>query len=38
VIADHGKRLAPLQLYLAPALIEKMLSSNKPPVLGGEML
>jgi class 3 adenylate cyclase len=24
-------------LYLAPALIEKMLSSNKPPVLGGEM-
>ena len=39
VIADHGKRLLrqSFALYLAPALIEKMLSSNKPPVLGGEM-
>jgi adenylate cyclase len=39
VIADHGKRLLrqSFGLYLAPALIEKMLSSNKPPVLGGEM-
>ena len=39
VIADHGKRLLrqSFALYLAPALIEKMLSSSKPPVLGGEM-
>jgi class 3 adenylate cyclase/CHASE2 domain-containing sensor protein len=39
VIADHGKRLLrqSFALYLAPAVIEKMLSSNKPPVLGGEM-
>jgi adenylate cyclase len=39
VIADSGKRLLrqSFALYLAPALIEKMLSSNKPPVLGGEM-
>jgi class 3 adenylate cyclase len=38
VIADKGKRLLrqSFALYLAPALIEKMLSSNKPPVLGGE--
>ena len=39
VIADRGKRLLrqSFALYLAPALIEKMLSSNKPPALGGEM-
>ena len=38
VIADKSKRLLrqSFALYLAPALIEKMLSSNKPPVLGGE--
>jgi adenylate cyclase len=39
MIADKGKRLLrqSFALYLAPAVIEKMLSSNKPPVLGGEM-
>jgi class 3 adenylate cyclase/CHASE2 domain-containing sensor protein len=39
VIADSSKRLLrqSFALYLAPAVIEKMLSSNKPPVLGGEM-
>jgi adenylate cyclase len=39
VIADSGRRLLrqSFALYLAPALIERMLSSNKPPVLGGEM-
>ncbi len=39
VIADKGKRLLrqSFGLYLAPAVIEKMLSSNKPPALGGEM-
>jgi adenylate cyclase len=39
VIADKGKRLLrqSFALYLAPAVIEKMLSSNKPPALGGEM-
>ncbi len=39
MIADSGKRLLrqSFALYLPPALIEKMLSSNKPPVLGGEM-
>jgi class 3 adenylate cyclase len=39
VIADRGKRLLrqSFALYLAPAVIEKMLSSNKPPALGGEM-
>jgi len=38
VIADKSKRLLrqSFALYLAPALIEKMLSSNKPPALGGE--
>jgi adenylate cyclase len=38
VIADKGKRLLrqSFALYLAPAVIEKMLSSNKPPALGGE--
>ena len=39
VIADKGKRLLRqgFALYLAPAVIEKMLSSNKLPALGGEM-
>jgi adenylate cyclase len=39
VVVDHGKRLLrqSFALYLAPAVIEKMLSSNKPPMLGGEM-
>jgi class 3 adenylate cyclase len=39
MVTDSGKRLLrqSFALYLAPALIEKMLSSNKPPVLGGEM-
>ena len=39
VIADKGKRLLrqSFGLYLAPAVIEKMLSSNRPPALGGEM-
>jgi adenylate cyclase len=38
VVADRGKRLLrqSFALYLAPPLIEKMLSSSKPPVLGGE--
>src|SRR5262249_54748056 len=38
MVADKGKRLLrqSFALYLAPAVIEKMLSSNKPPVLGGE--
>jgi class 3 adenylate cyclase/CHASE2 domain-containing sensor protein len=39
VIADRGKRLLrqSFALYLAPAVIEKMVASNKPPALGGEM-
>jgi class 3 adenylate cyclase/CHASE2 domain-containing sensor protein len=39
VVVDHGKRLLrqSFALYLAPVVIEKMLSSNKPPMLGGEM-
>jgi len=39
VVADSGKRLLrqSFALYLAPALIDKMLSANKPPALGGEM-
>jgi len=39
VIADKGKRLLrqSFALYLAPSIIEKMLASNKPPALGGEM-
>jgi class 3 adenylate cyclase/CHASE2 domain-containing sensor protein len=39
VIADRGKRLLrqSFALYLAPAVIEKLLASNKPPALGGEM-
>ena len=39
VVADRGKRLLrqSFALYLAPAVIEKMMASNKPPALGGEM-
>ena len=39
VIADRGKRLLrqSFALYLAPAVIEKLLALNKPPALGGEM-
>jgi len=39
VISDRNKRLLrhSFALYLAPAVIEKMMASNKPPVLGGEM-
>jgi class 3 adenylate cyclase/CHASE2 domain-containing sensor protein len=39
VIADRNKRLLrqSFALYLAPAVIEKMMASNKPPSLGGEM-
>ena len=39
VIADKDKRLLRqgFALYLAPAVVEKMLSSNKLPALGGEM-
>lgn len=38
VVADRGKRLLrqSFALYLAPAVIEKMVASNKPPALGGE--
>lgn len=38
VVADRAKRLLrkSFALYLAPAVIEKMLASNRPPVLGGE--
>jgi adenylate cyclase len=39
VVADRGKRLLrqSFALYLAPAVIEKLVASNKPPALGGEM-
>jgi adenylate cyclase len=39
VVADRGKRFLrqSFGLYLAPALVEKMLASNKPPALGGEI-
>lgn len=39
VVADRNKRLLrqSFSLYLAPAVIEKLIASNKPPVLGGEM-
>ena len=39
MVADRGKRLLrqSFSLYLAPAVIEKMMASNKPPALGGEM-
>ena len=38
VVADKGERLLrrSFALYLAPQVIEKMLASNKLPVLGGE--
>ena len=39
VVADRNKRLLrqSFALYLAPSVIEKMVASNKPPALGGEM-
>jgi adenylate cyclase len=39
VVADRNKRLLrqSFAFYLAPAVIEKMMASNKPPALGGEM-
>jgi adenylate cyclase len=39
VVADKDKRLLrkSFALYLAPAVIEKMMASNTPPALGGEM-
>ncbi len=39
VVSDRSKRLLrqSFSLYLAPAVIEKMVESNKPPALGGEM-
>jgi adenylate cyclase len=38
MLADHDKRLLrkSFALYLSPAVIEKMLVSDKPPQLGGE--
>jgi adenylate cyclase len=38
-VADKDKRLLrrTFEFYLAPAVIEKMVRSNKPPALGGEM-
>jgi class 3 adenylate cyclase len=38
IVADKDKRLLrkSFALYLAPAVIEKMMASNKPPALGGE--
>jgi adenylate cyclase len=39
VVTDRNKRLLrqSFALYLSPAVIEKMVASNKPPALGGEM-
>jgi adenylate cyclase len=39
VVADRSKRLLrqSFAFYLAPAVIEKMMASNKPPALVGEM-
>jgi class 3 adenylate cyclase/CHASE2 domain-containing sensor protein len=39
VVADRSRRLLrqSFALYLAPAVIEKMLASNQAPVLGGEL-
>ncbi len=39
LVADKDGRLLrkSFALYLAPAVIEKMMASNKPPALGGEM-
>ena len=38
VVTDKGERLlrSSFALYLAPQVIDKMLASKKPPVLGGE--
>jgi adenylate cyclase len=38
VVTDRGQRLLrrSFALYLAPQVIDQMLASNKPPVLGGE--
>ncbi len=38
IVTDKDKRFLrkSFGLYLAPAVIEKMLASNRPPVLGGE--
>jgi class 3 adenylate cyclase len=38
VLSDRDKRLLrnSFALYLAPSIIEKMMASNKPPMLGGE--
>jgi adenylate cyclase len=38
VVADKAKRFLrkSFALYLAPAVIDKMLASNRPPALGGE--
>jgi class 3 adenylate cyclase/CHASE2 domain-containing sensor protein len=38
IVADKDKRFLrkSFALYLAPTVIEKMLTSNRPPVLGGE--
>jgi adenylate cyclase len=39
LVADREKRFLrrSFAFYLAPALIDRMLSSNRPPTLGGEM-
>jgi adenylate cyclase len=39
VVSDKDKRFLrkSFALYLAPSVIERMISSNKPPELGGEM-
>jgi adenylate cyclase len=39
VVTDRNKRLLRqnFAFYLAPAVIEKMMASNKPPALGGEV-
>jgi adenylate cyclase len=39
LIADKDRRFLrkSFALYLAPAVIERMMTSNKPPTLGGEM-
>ena len=39
MVADKDKRLLreSFALYLAPAVIDRMLASNKPPELGGEL-
>ena len=38
IVTDRGQRLLrrSFALYLAPQVIDQMLASNKPPVLGGE--